>query len=123
MVVRWALLSLVILANAVCGGFVALLSWARQVTFGSGVYGISPSEYFAGHASIVTRAGGAGCCALLVTSLFWLAAARRSGRSGLAARAERWMKGSMALVPLALALIYAGVLLANADPATLRPGR
>lgn len=123
MVVRWALISLALLANAVCMGFVALLYWARQATFGSGIYGISPSEYFAGHTSIVTRAGAVGFFALVVTSLYWLAAVRMSGPSGMSARAERWMKGSLALIPLWLALIYAGVLLANAGPATLQPGR
>ncbi len=120
-VVRWALLSLIALAGAMCVGCVVLVYWSQHATYGRGVTGISPSEYFEGHVGLVILAGGVGLLALVATTLYWVVAQRVFGAAEPPARAARWLKVSFVLVPLGFALVFAVVSLMNEDRSILLP--
>ena len=119
---RWLVIATVTFSAALLAALAALLFWSRHVTAPTRG-GISAGEYFGGHLPVLLLAGRAGLLGLAATGLYWalglllVPALRARVGGGLA------MKASLVLAPLWLALVYATVLLAGEDPATLFPRR
>lgn len=119
---KWALIALLVLVNAMLLGAVAVILWAIYLTAPTRG-GISGSEYIEAWDAFrfVIHPGAAGLLALAVTTLYWFAGLRWLASGDLTRKSAWALRISLVLVPLSFALLYATILLVNADPEMWRP--